>query len=778
MTEKFSQEKKSDLGLLDPISTAQGESTPGIKRLNFSDSSQREAHISAFLAWLPKTLQEAPGIDWARLPSRTMGYLMRNAANSPDAIPITLAIGCAMDGMRNHGLYTNASHLTGLLRRLRAQYGLQELSQLKDRHTWEQFIAGRTLSSGEISVLVAYDTLSSLYLRSYLEQLPLKERLIWERYALPRLPAGLVEKQGNAKAVRAASVQRRKEQSDVLVPLYPLLVEIVQLRKQAVERLIKQFRKHRDRAIAGEIDLPYHFQHTDRLIFVSEDATVLSEAKLIEREVTLSLTLWDRSSWVKERFEQLSSSMRSNWKLQLAAYAPEKNTYFLQYEGPLCDLFWFGDLIEKRLLGAPPVAVARERKGHPQKRGSDQYLRVKRPGVLSPLSSDSVWLRLSARSGEILFEPETLYRGVLFAAALATLALTNGSRVSELLQVSATRFETLVVDELKNQQPTGRRIAILVQNLLPKGSTQENERQFFLISEMAGRLLTEIGQQLEAAHGGSIPVVQPLSQTKEEDLRPEPYLFQWSASPDGLRGLLAYSDVGILLRFFFHGLTLTTRKGTPIRVAAHLLRHVLATHARQVQKVPAEAVAFLLHHRVILPNMTRTLTISEATAYYSRMTMEQVLALLAEAQSVLAPDHPPSYLYVPPPRTLEELDEAVRRTIEQWGLIGPTVLGFCSAGMCVRPDNRGLCANCEHLVPHYSNLNNAKTWRRLFVLQAKMHEAHGHYVDAKQARQIVQYLDNIIAVMQIQIRTRQDGGYLPFADSLPPAQDGEEGGAK
>jgi hypothetical protein len=32
----------------------------------------------------------------------------------------------------------------------------------------------------------------------------------------------------------------------------------------------------------------------------------------------------------------------------------------------------------------------------------------------------------------------------------------------------------------------------------------------------------------------------------------------------------------------------------------------------------------------------------------------------------------------------------------------------------------------------------------------------------------------MIRMMEIQIRTRQDGGYLPFADTLPPAQD-EEG---
>jgi hypothetical protein len=28
-------------------------------------------------------------------------------------------------------------------------------------------------------------------------------------------------------------------------------------------------------------------------------------------------------------------------------------------------------------------------------------------------------------------------------------------------------------------------------------------------------------------------------------------------------------------------------------------------------------------------------------------------------------------------------------------------------------------------------------------------------------------------MMEIQIRTRQDGGYLPFADTLPAAQDDE-----
>lgn len=90
----------------------------------------------------------------------------------------------------------------------------------------------------------------------------------------------------------------------------------------------------------------------------------------------------------------------------------------------------------------------------------------------------------------------------------------------------------------------------------------------------------------------------------------------------GRMGQLTQRDVAHLLRFLFDGLTLTTRTGKPIQVVPHLFRHVPATHARQVKHVPAEAVAYLLHHRMTLSNETRTLSIPEATEYYSRMTLE------------------------------------------------------------------------------------------------------------------------------------------------------------
>ena len=731
-----------------------------VRRLHFNDPKERGAHIQAFLEWLPPILKTAPGIRWEQLPSMVMGYLIR-AADMPEAIAITLAIGCAMDAMKPKILYTYCIAVTNLFRRLRRNYGMMTLADLGERRIWDAFVAGRLISSGDLNMLKRYETLAGVYQRPYYEELPERQQVIWKPYLLPKLPRGFCEKQAQQQAVIAATQARRKEKSDIIVPLFPLLVELVQLRKQAAERLVKEFRRVCARAAQGEITLPYQFEYVDRQFSISEQAMTLSEVQLIEQPVTLSLTLWNRTELVKHHPQLYTKEVRRRVKRQMGAYAPERNGYFFQYEGEACHLLWCGDLIEKQLLGA---------KHHPEVVGT------RRPGVLTSTNADAQWFGWARRrTGAILFDPEPLYRGALFAAALATLALTNGSRVSELLQVSASRFETIVVDELKNQHPTGRKIGVLVQKLLPKGYQHESERQFFLISEMAIRHLKEIAEMLQDAHGGRIPIVHPEAfGNKAADLVAEPYFFQWAASPDGLLGHFNMQDVASLLRFLFHGLTLTTRAGEPIRIAPHLLRHVLATHARTALNIPAEAIAYLLHHRVRLEGSSAALTIPEATAYYSRLPVAQLLALLFEIQPQLAHDQGRSYLQAPSPQTLEQMDVALRKQFERCGMIGPTVLGFCSAGTCVRPDNRGICANCRYLVPHYSNLSKAKTWRKLYVLQAKLHDDQGHAVDAEQARKMVQYIDDAIRIMEIQIRTRQDGGYVPFADTLPPAQD-EEG---
>ncbi len=213
------------------------------KRLNFSDPAHREEHIRAFQAWLPPLLHQAPDIHWNRLPSSVMRYLILTVGDHPDMIPITLAVGCAMDAMKASSLLTCCSSLKVLLDRLRADYGMRHLADLGSRPIWDAFVAGRVLSSGEVSQLSKYDAFTAVHLRHYIEGLDERNRLIWEAYVLPLLPTHFVERDAQRSQVDAATQKRRKERSDVLVPLFPLLIEIAQLRKQAAERLVKEFRK-------------------------------------------------------------------------------------------------------------------------------------------------------------------------------------------------------------------------------------------------------------------------------------------------------------------------------------------------------------------------------------------------------------------------------------------------------------------------------------------------------------------------------------------------------
>src|SRR5260370_14738461 len=230
-----------------------------------------------------------------------------------------------MSAQKPKVLYSACTALTQLLKKLRSQYGISTLDELGERSVWERFVEGRMISGGELTKLKRDEAFASTHRQSFEAGLTQRQQVIWKPYLLPPLPRGFIDNKAQRKAVVAASENRSKEQSEVILPLFPLLVEIAQLRKQAAERLIREFRREQDRAIAGEIELPHQFQYVDRQFSVSEYATTLAEGELIEREVTLSFTLWNRTSWGKAHLKQLSSATRTHWKRQERAYAPERN---------------------------------------------------------------------------------------------------------------------------------------------------------------------------------------------------------------------------------------------------------------------------------------------------------------------------------------------------------------------------------------------------------------------------------------------------------------------
>lgn len=752
----------------------------------------REDQIAAFFPWLPKELHNAPGIDWTRFPSRTMGYCIHAIGNTPDAGVLAVAIASAQSGLATHSQIQLLKALSHLFRDLRSTYHMEQISDLRDERIWYAWLANSEKREATRQQVKAYGAVAHGHIPRYFLRLTLPDRLRMQQYAFPPLPPDLRRDHVHLRGIKVAQQARRKAQSDILVPLYPVLRQMIRFRKELAERTIQAIREARRKAEAGEVELPFRFSHTDEIPEVNRDARTVSEVRIIGRPVTMHFILWDKFTWVDHHHDRYSDKIVDTAKARRAAYVPEKNCYFVQFEGNASDLLWCGDLIKHRLFQRfSKVDYAlpgyRERWQLARQLGFSNGCQCDRPGLLSP--TDRWFTEVGHRDGDCVFEPESLHRGVIFGATLAMIALSNGSRVSELLQVSwnkerrVTRTETVVMLGADGQpclgadgKPLTRQVKIHLQYLLPKGAKSEEERQLFPLSKECLRLMGEIKTMLEEAHG-EIPVVSPSrSNAKYEDLQPERYLFQWAAAPDGKHACITINDVQMLLRFIFYGLDLYTAQGEPIRVTAHILRHVMATHARHYRNVPPEVVAhFFLHHR--LRAVTgRDLSPSEVSDYYFMMTEEQRFAIIRTDLDEQEELDRTLLRTAPSPRDLEQKNADLQAVYDEWHTLHPTALGHCGCpGLCPRGNDRALCLGCFYHVEDPEKLGAALAWRASYAKQAELFEAQGNVIDARQARIKVQLLDDMINVMRMQRRQEATGNYIPLSKVLPsPHRKAEE----
>ena len=755
----------------------------------------REDQLQAFFAWLPKELHDAPGIDWTTIPPGVMGYCVRTIGNSPDAAHLAIAVASALGAINTRTLLSLIGDLNILLRTFRSECQMQGISDLHQEQLWQRFLAKTKPTSSQRKQVKAYRSVTVGHFPSYLHRLTAPNRLRMRAYAFPPMPHEFLKHQLPYRAVTAAAQARRKAQSDVLVPLYPVLRQLVRFRKQLAERTLLAIREARRKVEAGQATLPLPFSHTDTIPQVNRDARTISEVQIQGREVTMQFILWDKRTWVLHHTDRYCHDIVKDAQVGRRTYKQEQNSFFVQYEGPSSDLLWIGDLIEQRLLQQFEALDSQdpgynERWQLARKLGFSNGCQCYRPGLLNSGDrwfSDSVH-RDGQYQGDFLFEPESLYRGVLFGATLAMIALSNGSRVSELLQVSwnkqrrITRTETVMMIGEDGQQLAGadgkpmmRQVKIHLQHLLPKGAKTEEERQLFPLSKESMRLIGEIRHLLEEAHG-SIPTVHPSrSSTKYEHLKPEQYLFQWAATADGTHGILSITDVQTLLRFIFHGLDLYTTQGEPIRVSVHVLRHVMATHARHYRHVPPEAIAhFFLHHR-ILALTGRDPSPSEISSYYFQMTEQQRFAILRTELDEQEELDRALLQTAPSLRDLEQKNADLQAVYDEWHTLHPTALGNCGCpGLCPRGNDRALCLGCSYHVEDPEKIGAALAWRASYAKQAEVCEAQGNVIDARQARIKVQMLDDLITVMRMQVQKEAEGTYIPLHKILPSPYRGRE----
>jgi hypothetical protein len=544
----------------------------------------REEQQRAFYVWLPKDLHEAPGIDWTLLPDVVMGYCVTSIGATPDAPYLALVAASAREALSANSLFQLLLHMHAILTILRTVCGMERVSDLQEGALWNEFAAKTQATLTRSRQLSAYSAVSTKHFPRYLRELERDDYDRMRQYQLPPLPGGFLGRVGKAGELNERSRLRQQQIHATLLPLFPGLRQLVWLRKQVAQRLLEAYHQAQGQAAAGAM-IPLAFRYTDVLPWMHQRGQT---AELRQRELHLRFILWTRRDWILEHKDRYSKQLVRKAESAEGIYASHRDRYFVQFDCPLSDLLWFGTLVSQRLMqnlhDSPQYEPLYWQRLHiAEALGFSYGCYTSRSGLLQPDAHLAVWFARHTRVGDLLFEPEALYRGVLYGAALATLALTSRGSVSELLQISAERW--VMTAEGRQQW------------LLPDRARNDDERRLFTIGPLAAQLLTEIEQALTSAYGEIPQVAATRQNSKFDRMQTERYFFQWR------HGMLQPRDTEVLLRFLLHDVNLATAKGTPVRISMEQLRHRGNISQEERAQQLLRAFGF---NQTILPHLSRS----------------------------------------------------------------------------------------------------------------------------------------------------------------------------
>lgn len=151
----------------------------------------------------------------------------------------------------------------------------------------------------------------------------------------------------------------------------------------------------------------------------------------------------------------------------------------------------------------------------------------------------------------------------------------------------------------------------LLVKLIPKGTDIPAE---YLVGPETRRNLERVLHLLKEHYhlqpGDVLPWVpfHPANNRADEFTDPRPYLFQYSGVHLSRRAITA------CMRFLMHGMVFQDAAGKVVVLKAHLLRHVFATHLHQVERIPLDIVATILHQKNL-----------QVTGYYAAPQWQQIV---------------------------------------------------------------------------------------------------------------------------------------------------------
>ncbi len=207
------------------------------------------------------------------------------------------------------------------------------------------------------------------------------------------------------------------------------------------------------------------------------------------------------------------------------------------------------------------------------------------------------------------------------------------------------------------------------------------------------------------------------------------------------------SDVTLTrcLRFLLHGMNFRDQQGKPVVLKAHLLRHVFATHAVQLERIPVDIVGTWLKQKHL-----------DVTAYYSQPT-DQMAAEAADRFLARIAAH---VEYQPGGRTLARRTAALLREARgKSGTFAAVTGGECvSHGFC---SAKFSCIGCPGKAPDPSLRHQVERKKQWGIEQIRLTTEEGLVAETERMKQLVRDCDAELREMDLIEAYRNDASVRP-----------------
>jgi hypothetical protein len=731
-------------------------------------------------------LRALPLVDWERL-SAWAAYVVLYGAASRHFARLHLAAlqGILVwTGATAHYLRTTDISVRHVLERLRQDFAIETPADLT-LDVWDRVAQDTELLRTKHHWIRWYISVVQRHVLPYREQLTREQLQRMEHLLLPPVPQ-LFHRHLTTSERADKARRRRKAQTDIVSRCATAILALTQARKAAMDRFIGWYREQLRRIETGELAVPARLVYEDLELDLPRqpgpEAARLTDLTWQRRPVRMALTIWRPLAFVSalhegrvdaapphSRQREMALNNRRVWRSiqrtgkRRGRVYNDPSAFFVEVHPSAASAASAAGEASDASEGMPwfmaPTARWFQELHDPVRRTKPNHHAVQADGRLGANHAglgtparEMVFFFVHVSQHErrwgpvpgLWFEPEALYRGVLYGSAIVLLMLTSDARIGEVMQVSADRFvkpARLYVlkhpDGTPKRHPQTQEIvtdAIFEQLLLEKGRKGDHERQPHNVSAAMPQLL-DIMRLLKAAHQGTIPTVPfDPSYLKAWPLGAERYLFQWNGRH------LRPDQANTLIRLLLSGVVLVDEAGQRIDVTSHVLRHAAATVKRHEHKLPLDVLAVAMGH-----TLTPAGEAPEATRYYSELPAseqavlrhESVLAMMDDARlalRVLDPEAEAQRI----DRLLAAADTQTREMLERYGGLFPVTFGHCGyAGLCVRGTTRAFCIGCEYLVRRPEYLYRVDYFLESYTATADAHERMGDLAGARERRRLV-----------------------------------------